>query len=216
MREISFRTWPRHFSHTGIDVTDVISLGRRVREMSIIPASAACAARKRKSMECAFSELRAMVAGVGGYRGGGCLFGGVEWCGCGCGRVSRARRSVNGSGGEVFWRARRDVRRNRYYDRTGACDVRLRLLRLFLCRYRKQSRCPQSPREKQLVGGVGRSAPETRWMVGDVRVWWRTTRRLALGESSTDGGGGESGQKGLAAWCLSLRRSDWHAPSLLS
>ena len=40
---------------------DVISLGRRVREMSRIPRSAACAARKRKSIDCAFSELRAMV-----------------------------------------------------------------------------------------------------------------------------------------------------------
>jgi hypothetical protein len=49
---------------------EVISFGRRVREMSIMPASAACAARKRKSIECAFSELRAMVAvGGGGWDG---------------------------------------------------------------------------------------------------------------------------------------------------
>jgi hypothetical protein len=54
-----------------MDVTEVISLGRRVREMSIMPASAACAARKRKSIECAFSELRAMVEVMWG------LFGGV-------------------------------------------------------------------------------------------------------------------------------------------
>jgi len=47
-----------------MELTEVISLGRRVREMSMIPASAACAARKRKSIECAFSELRAMIAVV--------------------------------------------------------------------------------------------------------------------------------------------------------
>lgn len=31
------------------------------------PDSAACCARKRKSIDCAFSELRAMIASVGGY-----------------------------------------------------------------------------------------------------------------------------------------------------
>jgi hypothetical protein len=35
-----------------------------VREMSMMPASAAWAARNRKSMECAFSEFRAMIAVV--------------------------------------------------------------------------------------------------------------------------------------------------------
>ena len=64
-------------------VTDVMSLGRRVREISIMPASAACAARKRKSMECAFSELRAMVAGcvVGVFLERGVVAVEVVWCG---------------------------------------------------------------------------------------------------------------------------------------
>lgn len=61
LREISLSTWPRHFSHVGIESMDVISLGRRVREMSRMPRSAACAARKRNSIDCAFSELRAYV-----------------------------------------------------------------------------------------------------------------------------------------------------------
>lgn len=39
----------------------MMALGRRVRPMSRIPRSAACDSRKRKSMLCAFSELRAMV-----------------------------------------------------------------------------------------------------------------------------------------------------------
>lgn len=56
-----------------MEVTDVISFGRRVREMSIMPASAAWAARKRKSIECAFSELRAMMEICGGYY--------LVWCG---------------------------------------------------------------------------------------------------------------------------------------
>ncbi len=37
----------------------VIALGRRVRPRSRIPRSAAWAARKRKSIDCAFSLLRA-------------------------------------------------------------------------------------------------------------------------------------------------------------
>lgn len=59
LREISLSTCPRHFSHVGIESIEVMSFGRRVREMSRMPRSAACAARKRNSIDCAFSELRA-------------------------------------------------------------------------------------------------------------------------------------------------------------
>ena len=46
--------------------------GRRVRPTSIIPREAAWLARKRNSMDWAFSELRACFAGVslGGFCGG--------------------------------------------------------------------------------------------------------------------------------------------------
>lgn len=59
LREISLSTWPRHFSQTGMLSTEVITLGRRARPRSMMPMSAACWARKRKSIDCAFSELRA-------------------------------------------------------------------------------------------------------------------------------------------------------------
>jgi len=42
----------------------VMSLGRRVRPASRMPRSAAWAARKRKSIDCAFSLLRAWRGGV--------------------------------------------------------------------------------------------------------------------------------------------------------
>ena len=50
------------------------ALGRRCRAVDRMPDSAAWAARKRKSIDCAFSELRAMVydiegACLGGLRG---------------------------------------------------------------------------------------------------------------------------------------------------
>ena len=60
-REISFSTWPLHFSHVGIELTSVMTFGRRARPASITPRSAACWARKRKSIDCAFSELRACI-----------------------------------------------------------------------------------------------------------------------------------------------------------
>src|SRR5271163_2799760 len=62
LRETSFRTWPRHFSHTGIEEIVDGALGRRWRAVERIPDSAAWAARKRKSIDWAFSELRAIVA----------------------------------------------------------------------------------------------------------------------------------------------------------
>lgn len=42
-----------------MDVTSVMDLGRRVRPASMIPRSAAWASLKRKSIDWAFSELRA-------------------------------------------------------------------------------------------------------------------------------------------------------------
>ena len=56
--------------------TSVMAFGRRVRPASIIPREAACWARKRKSIDCAFSELRAWEVGllVGGT--------GVGWGKC--------------------------------------------------------------------------------------------------------------------------------------
>ena len=48
----------------------MMSFGRRVRPASIIPRSAACWARKRKSIDCAFSELRAWDGGMGLVGGG--------------------------------------------------------------------------------------------------------------------------------------------------
>lgn len=64
LRETSLRTWPLHFSHMGIDSTDVIALGRWVRPTSMMPMSAACCARKRYSMDWDFSAFRAYVAAV--------------------------------------------------------------------------------------------------------------------------------------------------------
>lgn len=48
---------------------EVMALGRRVREMSRMPREAACCARKRKSIDCAFSELRAWMRGGLGFGG---------------------------------------------------------------------------------------------------------------------------------------------------
>ena len=61
LRDISLSTWPRHFSHIGIESTVVMALGRRVRPMSMIPMSAACCARKRNSIDWAFSLFRAYI-----------------------------------------------------------------------------------------------------------------------------------------------------------
>lgn len=46
----------------------VMPFGRRVRAMSRIPRSAACAARKRKSIDCAFSLFRACQSTVRKFR----------------------------------------------------------------------------------------------------------------------------------------------------
>src|SRR4051794_36403390 len=62
LRDTSLRTCPRHFSHMGIEEIVEGALGRRWRAVERIPDSAAWAARKRKSIDCAFSELRAIVA----------------------------------------------------------------------------------------------------------------------------------------------------------
>jgi hypothetical protein len=44
-----------------MDVCSVMARGRRVRPASIMPRSAAWASRKRKSIDCAFSEFRAIL-----------------------------------------------------------------------------------------------------------------------------------------------------------
>ena len=52
-------TCPLYFSAAGIVVTLKMSRGRRSRPASMIPNSALAASRKRYSIDCAFSELRA-------------------------------------------------------------------------------------------------------------------------------------------------------------
>lgn len=46
----------------------MIALGRRVRPTSRMPRSAAWDSRKRKSIDCAFSEFRAMLKLYSSYR----------------------------------------------------------------------------------------------------------------------------------------------------
>ena len=77
--------------------------------MSIMPASAACAARKRNSIECAFSELRAMVAGVlevWFWKGRGAVEVCAGWC---AGKGAGELRVCCGYMRAIKWFVRRKI-----------------------------------------------------------------------------------------------------------